>query len=122
VYRHICRQNTHIHKIILRKNNSNNIFKRRQPGVVAHAFNPSTREADAGGFLSLRTARAILRNPVSKPPPQKKKEGDCGAGEMAWQWRALAAQLEDPGSIPSTYIAAHSSSRGSDILIWLSRH
>jgi hypothetical protein len=26
----------------------------RQPGVVAHAFNPSTREAEASGFLSLR--------------------------------------------------------------------
>jgi major histocompatibility complex class I len=23
-----------------------------RPGVVAHAFNPSTREAEAGGFLS----------------------------------------------------------------------
>jgi hypothetical protein len=27
-----------------------------QPGVVAHAFNPSTQEAQAGGFLSLRPA------------------------------------------------------------------
>jgi hypothetical protein len=27
-----------------------------QPGVVAHAFNPSTWEAEAGGFLSLRPA------------------------------------------------------------------
>jgi hypothetical protein len=26
------------------------------PGVVAHAFNPSTREADSGGFLSSRPA------------------------------------------------------------------
>jgi hypothetical protein len=26
------------------------------PGVVAHAFNPSTREAEAGGFLSSRPA------------------------------------------------------------------
>jgi hypothetical protein len=25
-------------------------------GVVAHAFNPSTREAETGGFLSLRPA------------------------------------------------------------------
>jgi hypothetical protein len=25
------------------------------PGVVAHAFNPSTQEAEAGGFLSLRS-------------------------------------------------------------------
>jgi hypothetical protein len=28
-------------------------------GVVAHAFNPSTREAEAGGFLSLRPAWAL---------------------------------------------------------------
>jgi hypothetical protein len=46
--------------------------------VVVHAFNPSTLEAEAGGFLSSRpkaslvykvssrTARAIQRNPVSK--------------------------------------------------------
>jgi hypothetical protein len=27
-----------------------------QPGMVAHAFNPSTREAEAGGFLSSRPA------------------------------------------------------------------
>jgi hypothetical protein len=43
--------------------------------VVAHTFNPSTREARAGGFefeaslvyrVNSRTARAIQRNPVSK--------------------------------------------------------
>jgi hypothetical protein len=27
-----------------------------KPGVVAHTFNPSTREAEAGGFLSSRPA------------------------------------------------------------------
>jgi hypothetical protein len=37
-----------------------------KPGMVVHAFNPSTREAEAGGFLSSRLARAIKRNPVSK--------------------------------------------------------
>jgi hypothetical protein len=45
-----------------------------QPGVVAHAFNPSTWEAEAGGFLSPRTARAIQRNPVSKNQKKKKKK------------------------------------------------
>jgi hypothetical protein len=52
--------------------------------VVAHAFNPSTREAEAGGFLSwrpawsaklsFRTARAIQRNPVSKNQKPKNKQ------------------------------------------------
>jgi hypothetical protein len=28
----------------------------KQPGVVLHAFNPSTWEAEAGGFLSSRPA------------------------------------------------------------------
>jgi hypothetical protein len=32
------------------------ILKNREPGVVAHAFNPSTREAEAGRFLSSRPA------------------------------------------------------------------
>jgi major histocompatibility complex class I len=27
-----------------------------KPGVVSHTFNPSTREAEAGGFLSSRPA------------------------------------------------------------------
>jgi hypothetical protein len=31
-------------------------FKTSEPGMVAHAFNPSTREAEAGGFLSSRPA------------------------------------------------------------------
>jgi hypothetical protein len=32
------------------------IKEKEKPGVVAHAFNPSTREAEAGGFLSSRPA------------------------------------------------------------------
>jgi hypothetical protein len=46
-----------------------------KPGVVANAFNPSTPEAEAGGFLSSRpakvssrTARAVSKN--QKPNKQ----------------------------------------------------
>jgi hypothetical protein len=42
-----------------------------KPGVVAHTFNPSTQEAEAGGFLSSRPARATQRNPVSKNQNKK---------------------------------------------------
>jgi hypothetical protein len=51
------------------------------PGVVAHIFNPSTWEEEAGRFLSWRivvyrvnsrTARAIQRNPVSKQTNKQK--------------------------------------------------
>jgi hypothetical protein len=52
--------------------------------MVAHAFNPSTQEAEAGGFLefeaslvyrvSSRTARAIQRNPVLKKKKVRKEE------------------------------------------------
>jgi hypothetical protein len=41
---------------------------------MAHAFNPRTWEAEAGRFLSSRTARAIQRNPVSKKKKKKKKK------------------------------------------------
>jgi hypothetical protein len=44
------------------------------PGVVAHAFNPSTRKAEADGFLSSRTARAIQKNPVSKKKQKQKQK------------------------------------------------
>jgi hypothetical protein len=42
--------------------------------VEAHTFNPSTREAEAGGFLSSRPAWATQRNPVSKKKKNKKKK------------------------------------------------
>jgi hypothetical protein len=61
-----------------------------QPGVVAHAFNPNTWEAEEGGFLSSkasldyrvhsRTAKAIQRNPVSKK--QEKKESQLSANSF----------------------------------------
>jgi hypothetical protein len=50
------------------------------PGVVAHAFDPSTQGRQISEFeaslvykVSSRTARAIQRNPVSKNKQQKNK-------------------------------------------------
>jgi hypothetical protein len=60
--------------------------KHSQPGVVAQAFDPSTREAEAGDFseykaslvykVSSRTVRAIQRNSVSKNQKEKRKENE----------------------------------------------
>jgi hypothetical protein len=54
------------------------------PGVLVHAFNPSTWEAEAGGFLSSRpawstnkisrSARAIQRNLVLKKKKERERE------------------------------------------------
>jgi hypothetical protein len=50
--------------------------------MMAHAFNPNTGEAEAGGFLSSRTARAIQRNPVSKKQKQKTNKQEKMAREQ----------------------------------------
>jgi hypothetical protein len=51
--------------------------------VVAHAFNPSTREAEAGGFLSSRPAwstsefqdsQGYTEKPCLEKPKKKKKK------------------------------------------------
>jgi hypothetical protein len=56
---------------------------REQPGMVAHTFNSSSREAEAGRFLefeaslvykvSSRIARVYTEKPCLKTPPPPKK-------------------------------------------------
>jgi hypothetical protein len=99
--------------------------------VVVHAFDSSTRKAEAGGFLSSefkailvykvssRRARAIQRNPVSKNQKTKQKQNkntkqnttikkkSTGAGEMAQWLRALTALSEVLSSNPSNHMVAH---------------
>jgi hypothetical protein len=56
------------------KKNSIKINKMR--GVVVHAFNPSTHEAEADGFLSSRPAwsTGIYRETLSQKKPQTNKQ------------------------------------------------
>jgi hypothetical protein len=66
--------------------------------VLVHAFNPSTWEAEAGGFLSSRTARAIQRNPVSKNKTKTKqnctmKSSAFLSGYERWLWAFLEMSL-----------------------------
>jgi hypothetical protein len=62
--------NTHLSIITVNINDINSLSEKTQrdrldqkqkqrPGVVVHAFNPSTLEAEAGGFLSSRPAWSI---------------------------------------------------------------
>jgi hypothetical protein len=64
---------THMHKctptLTVHKKKKPN----HKPGVVAHAFNPSTREVEAGGSLS----SATQRNPVSENKQTNKKHNFC---------------------------------------------
>ena len=60
--------------------------------MVAHAFNPSTREAEAGRFLSSRTARAIQRNPVSKKQNRKREREGEGEGERERERETTGAE------------------------------
>jgi hypothetical protein len=67
-----------------------------QPGVVVHAFNPSTWEAEAGRFLSLRSERVsefqdsqgYTEKPCLKKPKKEKKERKehfCQVGSLPAQ-------------------------------------
>jgi hypothetical protein len=70
--------------------------------MVVHAFNPSTWEAEAGRFLSLRPAwsiewvpaRTTQRNPVSEKKKKKKKdiEEDDGKAFYIPQFAELIMQ------------------------------
>jgi hypothetical protein len=62
------------------------LIKTMQPGMVAHAFNPSTWEAEAGGFLSSRPAwstkwvpgqSGLHRETLSRKTKKKKKKDNA---------------------------------------------
>jgi hypothetical protein len=64
---------------------SNALKSSRKPGMVAHAFDPSTREAEAGGFLSSRPAWStewvpgLHRETLSRKTISLKKKKKAGS-------------------------------------------
>ena len=54
--------------------NLGSVRNKFEPGMVAHTFNPSIQEVEAGRSLSSRPARATQRNPVSKNKQTNKKQ------------------------------------------------
>jgi hypothetical protein len=77
----------------------------RPHSQVAHAFNPSTEKAEAGGSLSSRPAWSIElhRETLS----QKQTKNKNRAEEMAQWLRTLASLLEVLSSVPSNSMVAH---------------
>jgi hypothetical protein len=60
--------------IHLQINLKNQVFSR---ALAAHAFNPSTREVEAGRFLSsseFQDSQGYTRNPISKKTNKQKKQ------------------------------------------------
>jgi hypothetical protein len=61
--------------------------------VVAHAFNPRTREAEAGGFLSSRPAWSTEWVPgqpgLHRETPSRKKKKQKQKVVMHWKHRGL---------------------------------
>jgi hypothetical protein len=70
--------------------------------MVAHAFNPSTQEAEAGRFLSLRSAYStkwvpgqpgLYRETLSRKTKKKKLKWGLRDNSAIKSARALAAEL-----------------------------
>jgi hypothetical protein len=81
-----------------------------EAGMVAHTFNPSTREAEAGRFLSLRPAWStkwvsgqpgLYRETLSRKT-KKKERKKCTLKCYVRASEALTTKLEDLSSIPRT--------------------
>jgi hypothetical protein len=78
--------------------------------VEHHAFNPSTWEAEAGGFLSSRPAwstewvpgqpaRATQRNPVSKTKKKRKRKKKKNSGFLQFIIKCCIMQRDKSASL-----------------------
>ena len=74
-------------------------------GMVAHAFNPSTRKAEAGEFLSSRPVWSIEWVP-GQPGIYRETLSQKGAGEMAQRLRTPTALPKVLSSNPSNHVVA----------------
>jgi hypothetical protein len=73
--------------------------------VVVHAFNPSTREAEAGGFLSLRPAWStkgvpgqpgLYRETLSQKKNKTKQNKQTKKEVQFFQWWVSRGKRDNP--------------------------
>jgi hypothetical protein len=86
----------------------------QEPGVVLHAFNPSTWEAEAGGVLSSRPAWStewvpgqpeLYRETLSRKTKKKKKKKKCiknlASARLKDGYRQCCARPDGESPLPS---------------------
>lgn len=79
----------------------------KSPIMIAHAWNPSSREVEMGGSLGLTDQPGSASQVSSRPercPVSKAQRQGWSSGDTAQWLRVHTALIEDPSLVPSTHV------------------